>query len=311
MVFSHRKNSSKQIIILFLIILFIVIFLFSKQEKYIETNSNYFVWSACNADDTTSVLCTNTIYFHRNSDFKIEPYANCQKPSYDNLQYPYQYGNTFYYTTTNLKTGEDCILAIPDDKPQDNSTDTGEILLSQHGTISYKRATKNTIYYLLHLQNGTAQIHAFHKSTKQDTQVVKAVNPDSSFDVREDGAILFVNVDSEIILIQNGIEQNFGTGTTACFWNEDQIITVTEDGVFTITLSNQKKQKISKKTGYEIVLDPYGDNIALCAKLEYPFGPGFYYTAIYVMDLKNKYTLEIPCVPETCYGIAWFSTEYP
>lgn len=288
-------------------------------KKSSENNSSFLVVSTgdCNGIESILGIRTNQV-IDKYSEQIIYPIENLDNGEYFNLKYPFQSANTVYYTTTNYLTGEECIISKINTTLEwnDNSLLTSkgykknnnwEVILQKTGKIKHKKIVNNFIYYLL--ESDTSEIWRFDIIENKDELLVSNVNSDASFDVREDGAILYVN-DSSFIIFRdiNDSENQLCQGTTACFWKNSKILLVNSSGVSIFSLTTGKRNKLCSVTGNTIVLSPSKTYFALYEESVYK---NLEYGNIRIVDIATGRINEITNLPNVIYGVAWFNGYYP
>lgn len=304
---------------LVLIISLLLCWLHHSFQKSSENNSSFLVLSTGDCNGVKSILGirTNQV-IDKYSEKTIYPIENLDNGEYFNLKYPFQSANKVYYTTTNYRTGEECIVSKINTKPEwnDNSLSNSryyrkqtnwEVIQKKTGKIKYKKVVGNSIYYLL--ESDIAEIWRFDMIENKDELLISNVHSDASFDIREDGAILYVNNSSFIIFRDiDGSERQLCQGTTACFWENSKVLLVNSSEVSIFSLTTGKTNKLCSATGNAIILSPSKTYFAL---YEESFYKNLEYDSIKIVDIATRRINEITNLPNSIYGVAWFDDYYP
>lgn len=293
-------------------------YLHNDRNRSDENIASFFVWSTgdCNGVYTISGMHTGNAIgaYDENTVYPVDALDNSD---YFGLTYPFQIADTVYYTTTNAQTGENCIVAKIE---SESETTVGkrkhnwEYILSQSDNITDKRLVENRLYYIVKHgaldSNAVCEIRCFHMENKTDVQLISNVHPKASFDVDAEGNILYVNTENEVLLWNpNGTQENFETGTSACFWNNTHILKASDAGLYAISLDNHNKQKICRATGYQMELSPSSTYVALQDSTSSK--PTIENDFIQIVDLHTGRIEKIEPAPKELFGIAWFQDYYP
>lgn len=284
-------------------------------QKSHEGNSTFLVLSTGDCNGVDSIIGIRTAQaIGMDSNQIVYPIESMDNGEYFNLKYPFQSENRVYYTTTDIATGEECIISKSNTAPEWNVDSTyyrkqteWEIIQKKTGKITYKKVIDNLIYYLLAAD--TPEIRCYDMTAQTDQLLISDVHPAASFDVREDGAVLYVNETSSIIFRDmDGTEQEMGQGTTACFWEDSKILLVDSSGVSVLSLTDGKSKKVCSVTGTAIVLSPSKTYFALYDETDYK---NLKYAYINIVDIATGRINTITSIPDCIYGMAWFNDYYP
>lgn len=319
----------------FIIIGLVITFtIFKLSDEYIsdEDKSSFFVWSTGDCNGVYNVIGLHTISaIGRTSNQSIYPVDSMDNDKYFNLTYPVQVKNIVYYTTINSNTGENCIIMKNNNEPKNviyknyksgknkqyyKRINDWKVILSCDDEITYKCIVEKNIYYAVKrytsLKKSECEIRCYDMENKSDKLLISHVHDRASFDVSMDGSILYVNENNNIILYSaEGIEQNLGIGTAACFSKDNCIIKVADSEVKIVSLMTQTEQKLCDSSGYDIKLSPSGTYVAMQYSYENKYGSGLENDAINVIDLSTGRIKEIEMVSSKISGFAWFDDYYP
>ena len=319
------------IIILGFIIIF-TMFKLSDEQISDENKSSFFVWSTGDCNGVYNVIGLHTIsVIGQTSNQSIYPVDLLDNDEFFSLTYPVQINNIVYYTTINSKTGENCIIMKNNYDPQNiiyNNSESGKkkqyykrindwkVILSCDDEITYKCVVEKNIYYAVKrytsLKESECEIRCYDMENKSDKLLISHVHDRASFDVSMDGSILYVNENNNIILYRTeGIEQNLGIGTAACFSKDNCIIKIADSEVKIVSLITQREQKLCDSSGYDIKISPSGTYVAIQYSYENKYGSGLENDAINVLDLSTGRIKEIDMVSSKISGFAWFDDYYP
>lgn len=317
----NKKQLSKIIIIAFSLVLIISLLcrIHHNFKKSPENNNSFLVVSTGDCNGVRSILGirTNQV-IDKSSERIVYSIESLDNGEYFNLKYPFQSENAVYYTTTDYRTGEECIISKNNTALEwnDNSLSNSEfyrkqidwkVILKKNGKIKYKKVVGNFIYYLLN--SDTSEIRRFDMIENKDELLISNVQSDAGFDIREDGAVLYID-DSSLIIFRDidGSERQLCQGTTACFWENSKILLVTSSGVNVFSLTTGKTNKLCSSTGKDIILSPSKTYFALCEESIYK---NLEYDSIKIVDIATGRINEITNLPNSIYGMAWFEGYYP
>ncbi len=290
-----------------------------------EPRSSFLVWSSGDCNGVRQISGMRAESAIGENDVKtVYPIESLNDGTYTGLTYPFQLNDTLYYTAFHVQTGENCILRKQLTEPElilytdpQNGAEyqkylrncEWEQLVSGYDKILHKRVTENALWYLTESSDsGASEIRRFLLDTGEEIVAVENVHPSASFDVRADGALLYVNVNNSIILYDGSAEQELGNGLCACFLPDGGILTVTEEGMFRRDSAQAKPRRICRTSGNSIMLSPSSAYAAVCERRNYK---NMDYDVLYVVDLATGRTEEITSAPPLLYGTAWFSGCYP
>jgi hypothetical protein len=286
----------------------------SGADKTFSSGADFLVWSSsdCNGVKTIQGIHSNIAWTIQ----RVHPVESLIIEGCDGLRYPLQSGPMVYYSTRNRASQESSIISRSRENPNESHSIENvrwDIIFSKSGDITYKRIVDDDLYYMLREnyagRNKTGEIWRYNLTDKSDILLVENTNHKASFDVDENGRILYVNDSGEIILRDfDGNQTSFGQGTTACFFDNSQIIAVTSSKIKIISLSDKKEKSLSKLTGHEIVISPNGLYAAVREIRDHPkFGLTIDYLHVVNLSTGNVNTINV--VPDVMYGIEWF-VEY-
>ena len=309
------KTHTLLIIALCFIVIFCFVFAFYQNQEKSSENCDFFVVSTGDSNGVDTIIGIRTSQaIGEDADQVVYPIESLDNGDYFNLRYPFQSENRIYYTTTDAVTGEECIVSKSNTAPEWNDDSTyyrkqtdWKIILKKPGRITYKKVFDNLIYYLL--VTDTAEIRCYDMSSKTDELLISNISPTASFDVHEDGTILYVNEGNSIVLHDvDGTERELGKGTTACFWVNAEIFLVNSSGASILSLTDGKSKKICSVTGTAIMVSPSKTYIALYDESDYK---NLEYGYINIIDIATGRICEIKSIPNCIYGMAWFDDYYP
>lgn len=255
---------------------------------------------------------------------------------YSDLTYPIQSDDRVYYTTTKLKTGEECIIAKVNSEPkwtEFEDAQTGfrrklyrknvewNLILTKQGHIKYKQIVGDDVYYLfdesgvVSSDENTCEIRRFNLLTQSDEPIVKDVLSNSSFSVSQEGQLLYCNDLSEMIIQDSNGKRIICEGSAGCFINNEKVLVATKSSLEIIDLLSNKRDSIitlnNNETICQIALSPNGSIAAIHSIYENEFGPGIFHAKLQVVNLHNNSFKEIDVIPDVLYGVVWLRGYYP
>lgn len=298
---------------------------------------SYLIWSSNDLNGVGTILGVRDEYIVKHPrNFPVYAVDSFDENEYSGLKYPCQNGKIIYYTTVNLKTGEECIAAKTTNDPQWSSFEKSQtelvqkyygrnnkwdVILSKQGSIKYKKVVGDNIYYTLESRatgkaSNVCEIRKFNISTKEDTLVVGDVLESSSFDINQNELLLFVNNQSQIILMmRSGAHIVANSGFAGCWIDDTKVLIAVPKALEKVDINSGEKERLVKidegETTRQIILSPNKQYATLYSSYENEKGAGIWYDRIQVVNLNNLAVRDINVIPDVLYGIGWLEGYYP